>query len=79
MSRLMGTGEPIETGKRGVPVAWFVRDIWQADDETEWAEQLTGVIDELEQSGPELVSVAAHPQPAVPSAGPEPATCCFAG
>ena len=41
-------------------MAWFVRDVWQADDDSEWAERLTEVLDELAESGHELVAATSH-------------------
>jgi hypothetical protein len=42
-------------------VAWFVRDLWQADDDSEWAEGLVNVLNELEETGHDVVAVTAQP------------------
>lgn len=42
-------------------MTWFVREVWQADDDSEWAEKLEAALDDLERRGDELVGVTSHP------------------
>jgi hypothetical protein len=51
-------------------VAWFVRDLWQANDEIDWAERLVEVLNELEATGHDVVAVTAQPHESGPLGRP---------
>jgi hypothetical protein len=52
---------------------WFVREVWQADGDPDWARQLEAELDDLEERGHQVVSVTSHPQKSgKPSKGRDP-------
>jgi hypothetical protein len=43
-------------------MTWFVREVWQADGDSDWAQHLEAELDDLEERGHELVAVTSHLQ-----------------